>query len=286
MLKTGLIFPVIPENGIAHLIDKQVAGFNRVAADINGLVNNQFYVAGYNLQGALRHDGTAADDRYRDNGDAGLNCQMECSLFERLYRSIAASGPFREGHDGMAFPDDLRGLFQAFHGAFTISPVDGNVTCIPHRGAEQRDPEEFLFGDPTERNRNTGQGNQGIHIALVIGCKNLRPVHKDITAAEYFDGNMGKHQQGPGPESCHFVDAILARTEEGKNNSPETEDCRDGHPHKKQKNRPDHDIFTKINLITGSFLYLIIPVKSIRNSYAKVPEMGFQGKKFIDKPAS
>jgi len=82
------------------------------------------------------------------------------------------------------------------------------------------------------------------------------------------------------------VDAILSRTEEGKNNSPETEDCRDGHPHKKQKNRPDHDIFTKINLITGSFLYLIIPVKSIRNSYAKVPETGFQGKKFIDKPAS
>ncbi|OPY15596.1 MAG: hypothetical protein A4E74_02181 [Syntrophus sp. PtaB.Bin075] len=173
---------------------------------------------------------------------------MECPLFEPLDRSIAASCPFGKSHDGMSLSNDTRRFFHAFQGTVMIAPVNRNVTRIPHGGAEEGDPEEFLFGNPAERNRQAGQSDQGVHVTLVIGCKDLRAVHKNVVAAGYLDGNMGKRKQNSRPEPGEFVNAVFSRAEEGEDHSPEAQDRRDGHPHKNQQNRTDHDPFPCLSI--------------------------------------
>jgi len=105
-----------------------------------------------------------------------------------------------------------------------------------------------------------------------------------MAAAGHFDGNAGKKQQYPGPEPGESVNPVLPCAEEGEKNRPEAEESRDGHPRQQQKNGSDHHLFTKINLRIRFSLYLIIPVKSIRNPFPK-GESRREGEKFIDKPA-
>ncbi len=165
----------------AALVDFIEGGFDR-SAEANGDVARLHGPVPFS-QEVLR-----ADERNRNNGNAGLNRHEERAFFERAQSSIEASRAFRKHDERKAVFQFLKRIVHAFGGLLAVGAIQRNKSRLAHAERKNRNAEKFLLGDHGQAARNCGKQRDRIHIGNVVRSKNAS-ARRDIFEAFNMDTN-------------------------------------------------------------------------------------------------
>jgi hypothetical protein len=80
----------------------------------------------------------------------------------------------------------------------------------------KRNPEEFLFCDPSELTGDEGQNDKDVEVALVVGHEDLRLGREDVFQAHGLDADTGQPQDDRRPDPGNLVDGVFPGPKEGQ----------------------------------------------------------------------
>ena len=206
LIKVMLVrFPRVSGIEIRHdcltsFVDQLLDRIGGIAAGIDGVPDHDLDLSRLHHKVSLGQHSPAAIDRNRQDGDFSQNCHHESTLFEFLNLPVCRPGAFGKHHDARVMGQPFHALVDALDGPGGIGAVEEYVPRGVQRVPENRDFEDFLFGEPAELNAQSGDQREDVVLRLVVGDNDIRLPLDNPRLVFYLRADKGDGKHGVGPD--------------------------------------------------------------------------------------
>lgn len=190
----------IRHDDLTRFVDKLLDRIGGIAVCLDGVTDNYLYLPRLHHKLSLGQHAPTAIDSHRQDGDFSQNCHHESPLFEFLDPAVGGPGAFGKDHDACVMGQPFHALVDALDGPGGIGAVEEYVPRGVQRVPEDRDFEDFLFGEPAELNAQRCHQREDVVLRLVVGDNDIRLPLDNPRLVFYLRADKGDGKHGVGPD--------------------------------------------------------------------------------------